>query len=40
MDFGALMFFTDYAISAMDLAQALEEARGSSSSGRPSIADS
>ncbi len=25
MDFGALMFFTDYAISAVDLAQALEE---------------
>jgi probable F420-dependent oxidoreductase len=25
MDFGALMFFTDYAISAVDLAKALEE---------------
>ena len=25
MDFGALMFFTDYAISAVDLARALEE---------------
>jgi probable F420-dependent oxidoreductase len=25
MDFGALMFFTDYAISAVDLAQALEQ---------------
>ena len=25
MDFGALMFFTDYAISAVDLAEALEE---------------
>jgi hypothetical protein len=25
MDFGALMFFTDYAISAIDLAKALEE---------------
>src|ERR1700752_592648 len=25
MDFGALMFFTDYAISAIDLARALEE---------------
>ncbi len=25
MDFGALMFFTDYAISAIDLAKALEQ---------------
>src|SRR5438094_4344307 len=25
MDFGALMFFTDYAISAVELARALEE---------------
>ena len=25
MDFGVLMFFTDYAISAVDLAKALEE---------------
>src|SRR5713226_7624337 len=25
MDFGALMFFTDYAISGVDLAKALEE---------------
>ena len=25
MDFGALMFFTDYAMSAVDLARALEE---------------
>jgi alkanesulfonate monooxygenase SsuD/methylene tetrahydromethanopterin reductase-like flavin-dependent oxidoreductase (luciferase family) len=25
MDFGALMFFTDYAISAIDLTKALEE---------------
>ena len=25
MDFGALMFFTDYAISAVELATALEE---------------
>ena len=35
MDFGALMFFTDYAISAVDLAKALEE-RGFESFWAPS----
>lgn len=36
MDFGALMFFTDYAISAVELARASRSA-GSSRSGHPSI---